>query len=116
MNDDGRAILRQGDVLAQLGDAAGAAARYLDYCAQLEKGDDDRPSPSTALRTAAVRKQVLALIPELRDVRRQLVESYACLGLLDEARAELRRLATEWDDDANTAARDEVVARLDALG
>jgi len=33
MNDDGRAILRQGDVLAQLGDAAGAAARYLDYCA-----------------------------------------------------------------------------------
>jgi lipopolysaccharide biosynthesis regulator YciM len=56
------------------------------------------------------------MMPERRDVRRTLAENYVQLGLLDEAREELRRLASEWDSERDAAARDEVLARHMELG
>jgi hypothetical protein len=47
------------------------------------------------LKSVAMHKQVLALDPARRDVRRRLAEGYIALGLLDDGRAELACVATE---------------------
>jgi hypothetical protein len=56
------------------------------------------------------------MLPERRDVRRKLVESYVNLGLLDDARNELRRLASEWEAAEDGTAQEEALARLTELG
>ena len=111
-----RALLKQGDLLAKQGDVAGAAEQYLLYCEHVERREPGGSNPSASLSVTAVRRQVLEMFPERRDVRRKLVESYANLGLLDDARNELRRLASEWDSQGDPVARDEVLVRLAELG
>ena len=111
-----RALLKLGDLLAKEGDVAGAAEQYLLYCEHVEHREIGGSNPSASLSVTAVRRQVLEMLPERRDVRRKLVESYVNLGLLDDARSELRRLASEWESQADSVARDEVLARLVELG
>jgi hypothetical protein len=112
---DGRDLLRRGDAFAKACDVASAVREYLAYCAHVERHGAGGAAPS-ALRLVAVRKQVVEMMPQRRDVRRTLAENYVQLGLIDEAREELRRLWKEWEVDGNTAARDEVLARLTELG
>jgi hypothetical protein len=112
--DDGREFLRRGDAFMKASDVTSAAREYLAYCEHLERHGCPGPAP-VALRLVAVRKQVLSMLPERRDVRRTLAENYVQLGLVDEARTELRRLAAEWDADGDLNRRDEVHRRLQEL-
>jgi hypothetical protein len=102
--DDGKDCLRRGD-----------AREYLAYCEHVERYGAPGAAPA-ALRLVAVRKQVLSMVPERRDVRRTLAENYVQLGLVDDARRELRRVAVEWDAHGDLAARDEALGRCRELG
>ena len=113
--DDGRELLRRGDAFVKAGDVTSAAREYLAYCEHVERYGTTGAVPS-ALRLVAVRKHVLSMVPELRDVRRTLAENYLQLGLVDDARGELRRLAAEWAASGDVAARDEALGRLRELG
>jgi hypothetical protein len=106
-----RELLKRGDYFAARGETARAVEQYLAYCEHIERSPD-RAASHKQLRFTAVRKQILELLPERRDVRRALVENYVTLGLVDDARRELRRLASEWDAAGDTEERDEVLARL----
>ncbi len=108
--DHEREHLRRGDAFVKVGDTHSAVKEYLSYCEYLE-----HHPPAATLKVAAVRKQVLMLLPDRRDVRRSLAENYVQLGLVDEARTELRRLISEWEAAGNQAARAEVLARLEKL-
>jgi hypothetical protein len=112
--DDGRELLRRGDAFAKAGDITSVAREYLAYCEHVERYGGPGAAPP-ALRLIAVRRQVLSMMPERRDVRRTLAESYVQLGLLDDAREALRQLASEWEAADDLDQRDEVLARLQEL-
>lgn len=112
---DGKDFLRRGDSFAKAGDLASAVREYRAYCEHVGRHGAGGAAPP-ALRLVAVRKQVLGMVPERRDVRRTLAENYVQLGLLDEARGELRRLADEWERGGDDVARDEVLKRVRELG
>ncbi len=112
MDDEGRDILRRGDSFVRAGDIASAVREYLAYCEHVQRAG----ITSQAFQRAAVHRQVLTMMPDRRDVRRSLVEDLVQLGLIEDARKELRRLAVEWEAAGDAAAQHEVVARLRALG
>ncbi len=115
MADDADAteFLRRGDRFAKARDIPSAVREYLAYCEHVERVGVGGPVPA-ALKVVAVRIEVLRLVPARRDVRRALAENYVQVGMIEEARRELRRLAAECEA-SDPVARDEALARLESL-
>ncbi len=102
--DAAREYLRRGDAFAKTGDVAAAIGEYLAFATWAESAGFD-------LKAVAVHKQVLNLAPERRDIRRRLAEGYIALGLLDDARSELERIANEARFAGDQAAHDDALTR-----
>jgi len=106
--DDPRAWLRQGDAAVRAGNIDEAVRAYLAYAAWAE-------DTGFTLKATAVYRQVLSIAPARRDVRRRLVEAFATLGLLADARDQLDIVATEALEAGDVAAHAEAIARRATL-
>jgi hypothetical protein len=108
-------FLYLGEELRKAGRIDEAIEHYLLYCELVARPRILGGKTGPGYRASAVRRQVLALRPDRRDVRRALAEDYVSLGLLDDARRELERVAEQAAADGDVASRMEALARMDSV-
>lgn len=111
----GAKVLRLADAFLRSGDIEGAIRHYLLYCEHIERLEPDRELLLCNTRLSAIRRRILALDPPRRDVRQALARNYIALGLLDEARVELLRVAVEAGTAHDTSAEREALELLEQL-
>lgn len=105
--------VRLADGLVETGDRAGAIEAYLRACETI--GESGHDKARSAVRRTGILVRVLELDPTRLDVRRLLAEAYVEVGLRDDAKRELRKVAQDAEASGTAVAAQEALARYAEL-